>query len=144
MELLWCFIQPEFPASWWPDSSDDKFVIALYFRLGMPLVPAACTCMHTLSRDKSVVCGKALDPHCDRAVVCNTGPFIACRHSRLNGTIVQAGRDAGYATLLEHVVPELGTRKRRRNQQIVLEEAVLDIELFGHHIAPDQLLDGTV
>jgi hypothetical protein len=45
---------------------------------------------------------------------------------------------------LEHVVPELGTRKRRRNQQIVLEEAVLDIELFGHPAAPDRLIDGRV
>jgi hypothetical protein len=45
---------------------------------------------------------------------------------------------------LEQVVPELGQRKQRRNNQVVLEEAVLDVELFGHPTAPDRLLDGTV
>ena len=78
------------------------------------------------------------------AITCNTGPFVASRHARLNATITQVARDAGYSALLEQVVPELGQRKQRRNNQVVLEEAVLDVELFGHPTAPDRLLDGTV
>ena len=47
-------------------------------------------------------------------------------------------------TLLEQVVPELGLRRRHQGGRVVLEEAVLDIELFGVATAPDRLLDGTV
>jgi hypothetical protein len=124
--------------------SDDKFVVGQRFRLGIPIVPAGCSCMHAQSKDQEKLCGKELDRHCDHAVGCNTGPFIACRHARLNSTLAQAGRDAGYATLMEQVVPEFGLRKRLRNGQVKFEEAVLDIELFGHPTSHDRLLDGTV
>ena len=62
----------------------------------------------------------------------------------MNEILAQAGRDAGYAALLEQAVPEFGLRKRRRRSREVFEEAVLDVELFGHAAAPDRLLDGTV
>ena len=77
--------------------------------------------------------------------MCNAGPFIFARHARFNNTIAQASRDAGYAASLEQVVPELGLRKKtRQSGQVTLEEAFLDVELFGHPTAPDRLLDATV
>ena len=101
--------------------------------------------MHAQCKDQTVLCGKTLDQYGDHAVTCNTGPFIFARHVRVNNTLAQAGRDAGCAALLEQAVPELGLRKRRRQGgQVILEEAFLDVELFGHASAPDRLLDGTV
>ena len=62
----------------------------------------------------------------------------------MNNILAQASRDAGYAALMEQAVPEFGLRKRQRNGREVDEEAILDFELFGHAVAPDRLLDGTV
>ena len=134
----------QFPTSWWPQIGDDRFVMALKFRLGLPLHPAGLQCAHKLSKDQSKQCGKDLDIYGDHAATCNVGPYVSSRHNSLNGVLAQAGRDAGYAALLEQVVPELGFRRRRRDGREVLEEAVLDVELFGHPSAPDRLLDGTV
>ena len=66
-------------------------------------------------------------------------------HCALRLCSFHAGQQhAGYAALLEQVVPDLGIRKRsRRGGLIVLEEAFLGVELFGHPYAPDRLLDGT-
>ena len=116
----------EFPSSWWPSIPDDKFRMALKFRFGISVFPGGCTCMHALCKDQTVFCGKDLDCYGDHAVMCNTGPYIFARRSRVNNTLAQAGRDAGYAALLEQVVPELGIRKRsRRGGLVVLEEAFL-------------------
>ncbi|CAK0833046.1 unnamed protein product, partial [Prorocentrum cordatum] len=134
----------EFPASWWPEITDDKFVMALKFRLGLQVYPAGLQCMRAKSKDQADRCGKDLDMFGDHAVCCNTGPYISMRHGSLNGVLAQAGRDAGYSALLEQTVPELGLRKRRRDGREVLEEAVLDVDLFGHPTAPERLLDGTV
>ena len=62
----------------------------------------------------------------------------------MNGILAHAGRDAGYAALLELAVPELGLCKRRRRRREVIEAAVLVFELFGHPTAPDRWLEGTV
>ena len=70
--------------------------------------------MHALGKDLSVFCGKDLDCYGDHAVMCNIGPYVFARHTRVNNTLAQAGRDAGYAALLEQVVPEQGIRKRSR------------------------------
>ena len=101
--------------------------------------------MHAQCKDQAVLCGKELDKFGDHGVMCNIGPHLFARHARINKTLAQAGRDSGYAALLEQVVPELGVRKRsRQNGHVVLEEAFLDVELFGHPTDPDRLLDGTV
>ena len=134
----------EFPASWWPQVKDDSFIMAIKFRIGMPIYAAGARCAHAKAKDATDVCGKDMDVFGDHAVSCNIGPYWSARHSSLNGILAQAGRDAGYAALLEQVVPELGLRKRRRDGRVVLEEAVLDVELFGHPAAPGRLLDGTV
>ena len=135
----------EFPASWWPSFGDDKFLMAFRFRFGIPIVPEGYTCQHSQCKDRTVLCGKDLDKYGDHAVMCNTGPFIFARHARVNNTIAQASRDAGYAALLEQVVPELGLRKKtHQSGQVTLEEAFLDVERFGYPTAPDRLLDATV
>ena len=72
------------------------------------------------------------------------GPYISMRHGSLNSVLAQAGRDAGHSALLEQMVPEFGLKKRRRDGREVLEEAILDVELFGQPTAPERLLDGTV
>ena len=98
--------------------------------------------MHSASRDQGELCGKVLD-RCGDHAVCNIGPDIFARHSRINGVLAQAGRDAGYAALLEQVVPELAL-KRLKDGRHAIEDAYLDVELFGHLHAPDRLLDATV
>jgi hypothetical protein len=118
--------------------------MAVRLPLGIKLVPSGCTCMHAQSKDQSVLCGKDLDVWGDHCVMCNTGPFITARRARLNNILAQASRDGGYAALMEQAVPEFGLRKRQRHGRVVHEGAVLDVELFGHPLAPDRLLDGTV
>ena len=132
------------PASWWPAMGDDKFVEAIRWHLGVPVVPAGLRCQHARSKGPDDKCGEDLDRFGDHAAACQVGPYVAARHSALNAVLAQTGKEAGYAALLEQVVPELGLKKRRRGGQIVQEEAVLDIGLFGHPTAPDRLLDGTV
>jgi len=100
--------------------------------------------MHTKSSDQTAVCGKEIDEYLDHCVMCNIGPFISARHARFNGTLAQAGRDAGYAVLMEQVVPEFGLKRRGRSGRETFEEAILDVEFFGHPTAPDKLLDGTI
>ena len=134
----------EFPSSWWPVIHDDKFITAIRFRLGLPLGPAGCRCMHAPSKDPEKYCDAGLDRFGDHAVTCNIGPHVFARHAAVNELLAQAGREAGYAGLLEQVVPELGLRQRKRDGRIVLEEARLDVDLFGHATAPDRLLDATV
>ena len=134
----------EFPASWWPVLTDDRFVIALRFRLGVFLMPVGLKCIHAPSKAPEQYCEEVLDRYGDHATTCNCGPYISARHAAVNDILAQAGRDAGYAALLEQVVPELGLRKRKRDGRIIFEEARLDVELFGHPTAPDRLLDGTV
>ena len=48
----------QFPASWWPQFGDDRFDMALKFRLGLPLHPAGLKCAHKLSKDQAKQCGK--------------------------------------------------------------------------------------
>ena len=110
----------------------------------MPVTPAGLTCAHTHSKGPRKVCEENLDRFGDHAVCCNCGPYMSARHGALNAILAQAGRDAGYAALLEQVVPEFGLKQRKRDGRIVFEEARLDVELFGHPTAPERLLDGTV
>ena len=133
----------EFPSSWWPAVPDDRFLTAIRFRFGIPIMPGGGHCMHTACRNQEIMCGKDLDIFGDHAVMCNFGPYIFARHGRVNNALAQAGRDAGYAALLEQVVPELAVKKHRGGI-VVLEDAYLDVELFGHPYAQDRLLDATV
>ena len=71
-------------------------------------------------------------------------PYVSCRHSALNHTLAQAGRDAGYSALFEQVIPEFAVRKQHRDGNSYIEDARIDVELFGHPCAPSRLLDGTV
>ena len=112
--------------------------------MGLVVCPAGLTCMHRQAKDETQVCCESLDVYGDHAVTCNVGPHLSYRHAAINDILKQAGKDAGYAALLEQVVPELGLRRRLRSGVEVLEEARLDVELFGHPYAADRLLDGTV
>ena len=80
----------------------------------------------------------------DHAATCNIGAYVSCRHSSLNHVLAQAGRDAGYAVLFEQNVPEFAVRKKRRDGNVCIEDARIDVELFGHPCGPSRLLDGTV
>ncbi len=60
---------------------DDKFAMALKFRLGLPVYPAGLQCAHAQSKDAFAVCGKALDTFGDHAVCCNVCPYTSSRHS---------------------------------------------------------------
>ena len=107
-------------------------------------MPAGLRCLHAPTKDPEKYCDEDLDRYGDHAATCNSGPYISARHAALNAILAQAGRDAGYAALLEQVVPEFGLRKRKRDGRIIFEEARLDVDLFGHPTASDRLLDGTV
>ena len=80
------------------------------------------------SQCSEAMCGKELDCFGDHAVTCFTGPYMQARHSRVNHALAQAGRDAGYASLLEQVVPELALRKRGVDGHLVLEDAFQLVE----------------
>ena len=133
-----------FPLSWWREFPDDVFIMSLRFRLGVPVVPAGLRCYHAQCKDQDTFCDEPLDEMGDHAVACNIGAYVSCRHSALNHTLAQAGRDAGYAVLFEQVVPELALRRQRRDATRYIEDARIDVELFGHPCAPPWLLDGTV
>lgn len=123
---------------------DDVFIMSLRFRMGVAICPAGLTCAHTQCKDQNELCGRCLDQWGDHAVSCNIGAYVSARHSAINDVLAKAGREAGYASLLEQVVPELAVVKRDQQDGISVEEARIDVELFGHPTAPPRLLDGTV
>jgi hypothetical protein len=133
-----------FPSSWWPKISDEEFVLSLRFRCGIPVVRPNQTCMHASCKDKTRICGKVMDIWGDHCVVCQFGghPFI--RHGALNNIVAEAGRAAGYVALIEQVVPDFSTIRDDGVDGMTIHEARLDVELFGHHVAPNRLLDGTI
>lgn len=136
-----------FPSSWWPKMTDDIFVLALRFRVGMKIGTSTGKCMHTKCKEQlgeKAFCVKDLDAFGDHCVLCGAGGHMFTRHTALNTILVGAGRQAGYQALVEQVVPELGRWQLKPNGGRVFEEARVDVELFGHPIAPDRLLDGTI
>ena len=124
--------------------SDDAFVMALRFRSGIPVVALGSTCMHTKCKEQSITCDKSMDVWGDHCVACGIGGHLFTRHGALNHVLGDAGRVAGYTVLMEQVVPELAHVKRNDAGEIVIKEARIDCELFGHAFAPDHLLDGTI
>ena len=121
-------------------------MMAVRFRCGMRLSLQGYQCMHCSCKDngEKVVCGKECDRFGDHPVTCAIGGHFFSRHSALNHVLGQAGRDAGYQVLLEQVVPEFARWKEKRDGVIALEEARVDVELFGHPVAPARYLDGTI
>ena len=81
---------------------------------------------------------------CGNCVTCGIGGHSFTRHGALNQILAEAGRAAGYTALLEQVIPELAQVKVHEDGSIVIKDAILDVELFGHPVAPDLLLDGTI
>ena len=66
------------------------------------------------------------------------------RHGALNHIIVEAGRSAGHTALMEQVIPDFGVVSGDILSGTTIHEARLDVELFGHHVAPNRLFDGTI
>ena len=137
-----------FPCSWWPKMTDDIFIMAIKFRSGIRICEGLNQCMHCSCKvEKDVVktpCGKDLDPHGDHAVNCPIGGHFFTRHTSLNDVLVQAGRAAGYQVLIEQVVPDFARWKRKEDGTQSLEEARVDVELFGHPVVLARYLDGTI
>ena len=50
-----------FPSSWWPEFSDEAFIMALRFRSGIPIVAPGQFCMHHKCKDDGTTCGGELD-----------------------------------------------------------------------------------
>ena len=89
--------------------TDDISVMALRFRVGIPIGHPNGTCMHQSCKDHGAskeFCGKALDEYGDHAVTCGMGGHLFTRHGDLNSILCQAGRDVGYLALMEQVVPD--------------------------------------
>ena len=104
-------------------------------------------CMHTKCADQQTqksYCGKDLDALGDHCVICGIGGHLFTRHGAVNGILAEAGRQAGYQALHEQVIPDFGRWQVKPNGSRVLEEARVDVELFGHPVAPARLLDGTI
>ena len=103
--------------------------------------------MHQSCKDHGAskeFCGKALDEYGDHAVTCGMGGHLFTRHGGLNSILCQAGRDAGYLALMEQVVPDFARWKMDKDAVMRLEEARVDVEFFGHPVAPSRYLDGTI
>ena len=135
-----------FPSSWWPKFTDDVFVMAVRFRCGMRLSLQCYQCMHSSCKDngEKLICGKDCDRFGDHPATCAIGGHFFSRHTALNHVLGQAGRGAGYQVLLEQVVPEFARWKKKKDGVVALEEARVDVELFGHPVAPARYLDGTI
>ena len=118
--------------------------MALRFRLGLPTAPRSLKCAHAQCKAQEVLCQHELDEWEDHAVSCNIGAYISSRHESLNHILAQAAREAGYATLMEQVVPEFAVHKVSADGAASIEDARIDVELFGHPTAISRLLDGTV
>lgn len=99
--------------------------------------------MHQAIKDNEK-CGKPLDLLGNYAVICSTGGHIFARDSALNSVIGEAGKLAGYSVLYEQVIPELHQFSKDALGNSVCNEARLDLKLFGHYIAPDCIIDGTI
>ena len=74
--------------------------------------------------------------HGHHAAACNIGGGITAIHDAIANILHEAGRAAYFRSLREQVIPALATPKRKEPRP--------DIELWGHHSAPDVLLDVTV
>ena len=133
-----------FPCSWWPKMSDEEFILGLRFRCGIRVVQPNQKCMHASCKDKTRICNKVMDVWGDHCVVCQFGghPFI--RHGALNNIVAEAGRAAGYVALIEPVIPDFSTVRDNGIDGRTIHEGRIDVELFGHHVAPNRLLDGTI
>ena len=118
--------------------------MALRFRCGLRVTPSPQSCMHASIKNKSEVCRKAMDIYGDHAVTCGIVAHIFTRHSAVNEILLQAGRAAGYVALSEQVILELMQKRTELGEVQKFREARVDVELFGHPIVPDRILDGTV
>ena len=107
-------------------------------------MPVGKKCMHCKVKDQDIKCEAELDVWGDHCVLCGIGGHKFTRHSALNHVLAEAGRAAGYSTLLEQVVPEFASIKTSEDGSIAIVEARIDVELYGHAYAPDHLLDGTI
>ena len=58
--------------------------------------------------------------------------------------MADAGKAVGYQVLMEQVVLDFARWKRNRSGVVVLEEARLDVKLFGHLVAPTRYVDGII
>ena len=130
-------------------NDSDIFVLTVKFRCGILVSREGNQCMHVSCKideegTKKEPCGKALDTLGDHAASCATGGHLFSRHGGLNNIVADAGRAAGYQVLMEQVVPDFARWKRNRSGELKLEEARLDIELFGHPVAPSRYIDGTI
>ena len=133
-----------FPSSWWPLIPDEIFVVALRFRCGIPIVQPLQNCNRCSVKDKNRTCGKVLDIWGDHCVVCQFGGHMFTRHNALNQILADVGRAAGYVALMEQIIPDFGIVSGDVLSGISIHEARLDVELFGHHVAPNRILDGTI
>ena len=92
---------------------DRDWCLAARFRLGLRVHADGAT-SRMASVDGGKVCGAALGPWGDHSVCCQVGPAASCRHGQLSSTLAACGRCAGYAALVEQVVPEF-LRLRERS-----------------------------
>jgi hypothetical protein len=53
--------------------TDNEFLVALKWRLGLPIVPPHSRCSHHAAADNTLLCNKPLDVWCSHAVTCNVG-----------------------------------------------------------------------
>ena len=132
------------PTSCHKSMTDPVFRMAGLLRLGVPILEwrkdeAPPRCAHVNAAGES--CGAELDCWGVHACVCKFGPGVSVKHKAVQ--IVTAARAAGYATVTEAVVPELGLRRRRRKGKTCWEEAVMDVKAYGAAFGPDLHVDVT-
>ena len=80
----------------------------------------------------------------DHAVCCGIGGHLFTRHGAIHAVIADAGRAAGYTVYSEQVIPELCQIVKNAAGVTSIQEPHVDVEIFGHHCAPDCLIDGAI
>ena len=71
------------------------------------------------------------------------GGHTFTKHIGLNAILYQAGREAGYQTLMERAVLDFARWKIKPIGTRILEVRA-DVELFGHLVTVSRYLDGTI
>ena len=96
------------------------------------------------SEERLCACGAASDALGWHALLCKKVPWTCGRHNVLVRILASVVKDAGYVTLVEQHVPQLGFRSRRRAGVEITEAARLDVVTSCHAVAPDMLYDVSV
>ena len=120
--------------------NDSQWIVAARWRMGLRTCAVGC-CTHLRMTDRDgrsarSRCLVSLDQVGYHAAACNIGGGVTAIHDAIRDRLHDAGRAAGYRSLVEQVIPLLATPKRG--------EPRVDVEAWGHTFGQDRLLDVTV